>query len=284
MLQITNVLFHASVLDPGDSSGPQEPWLFEESLIPKVRCGGTDGGRRMWRGRVARGCACGGWGARCRRGAHTRCAWRRLGRGSGQTAGALAALDLRQRESRWDLWRAACCRSARACRDAFPGSVSCRRGAWASPLGSCPAVSVGKGRMALRSPGCHIPQGAVLAAPCGRWLQWCSNRDRSFRVCGSGLPIGCSWSVLRASGSSSVSELSFLTLCLRSLQNVRCQPAEDHQALDVAHGVPPPRAAPPLLRRVVLSCLCLASTCRIATRLVSDVALPMRRVSFFILI
>jgi hypothetical protein len=41
----------------------------------------------------------------------------------------------------------------------------------------------------------------------------------------------------------------FALLC----RNVRCQPAEDHQALDVAHGVPPPRAAPPVLRRVVLS-------------------------------
>jgi len=41
----------------------------------------------------------------------------------------------------------------------------------------------------------------------------------------------------------------FVLLC----RNVRCQPAEDHQALDVAHGVPPPRAAPPVLRRVVLS-------------------------------
>ena len=38
-----------------------------------------------------------------------------------------------------------------------------------------------------------------------------------------------------------------------SRRNVRRQQAADHQALDVAHGVPPPRAAPPLLRRVVLS-------------------------------
>jgi hypothetical protein len=39
-----------------------------------------------------------------------------------------------------------------------------------------------------------------------------------------------------------------------SHRNVRRQQAADHQALDVAHGVPPPRAAPPLLRRVVLNC------------------------------
>ena len=39
-----------------------------------------------------------------------------------------------------------------------------------------------------------------------------------------------------------------------SRRNVRRQQAADHQALDVAHGVPPPRAAPPLLRRVVLNC------------------------------
>jgi len=42
---------------------------------------------------------------------------------------------------------------------------------------------------------------------------------------------------------------SLFVLC----RNVRRQQAADHQALDVAHGVPPPRAAPPLLRRVVLS-------------------------------
>ena len=43
---------------------------------------------------------------------------------------------------------------------------------------------------------------------------------------------------------------SFVFLCRN---NVRRQQAADHQALDVAHGVPPPRAAPPLLRRVVLN-------------------------------
>ena len=32
-----------------------------------------------------------------------------------------------------------------------------------------------------------------------------------------------------------------------------CRPDPDHPALDVEDGVPPPRAAPPLLRRVVLS-------------------------------
>ena len=38
------------------------------------------------------------------------------------------------------------------------------------------------------------------------------------------------------------------------LQNVRHRFADpDHPALDVEDGVPPPRAAPPLLRRVVLS-------------------------------
>ena len=36
-------------------------------------------------------------------------------------------------------------------------------------------------------------------------------------------------------------------------KNVRHR-AEDPGALDVEDGVPPPRAAPPLLRRVVLSC------------------------------
>merc|ERR1712216_879456 len=36
-------------------------------------------------------------------------------------------------------------------------------------------------------------------------------------------------------------------------KNVRHR-AEDHRALDVEDGVPPPRAAPALLRRVVLSC------------------------------
>ena len=36
-------------------------------------------------------------------------------------------------------------------------------------------------------------------------------------------------------------------------RNVR-QRAEDPGAVDVEDGVPPPRAAPPLLRRVVLNC------------------------------
>ena len=45
-----------------------------------------------------------------------------------------------------------------------------------------------------------------------------------------------------------------LTGLLRLRRNVRCQQADYHQALDVAHGVPPPRAAPPVLRRVVLNC------------------------------
>merc|ERR1711966_143154 len=35
--------------------------------------------------------------------------------------------------------------------------------------------------------------------------------------------------------------------------NVLPDQAADYPALDVAHGVPPPRAAPPVLRRVVLS-------------------------------
>ena len=43
-----------------------------------------------------------------------------------------------------------------------------------------------------------------------------------------------------------------LTLILCSSDNVRHR-TEDHRALDVEDGVPPPRAAPPLLRRVVLS-------------------------------
>jgi hypothetical protein len=38
-----------------------------------------------------------------------------------------------------------------------------------------------------------------------------------------------------------------------SCRNVLPDQAADYPALDVAHGVPPPRAAPPLLRRVVLS-------------------------------
>ena len=45
-----------------------------------------------------------------------------------------------------------------------------------------------------------------------------------------------------------------LTGLLRLRRNVRRQQADHHQALDVAHGVPPPRAAPPVLRRVVLNC------------------------------
>ncbi len=44
-------------------------------------------------------------------------------------------------------------------------------------------------------------------------------------------------------------------LTLNLLQNVLSAEADYHQALDVAHGVPPPRAAPALLRRVVLSTL-----------------------------
>jgi hypothetical protein len=40
---------------------------------------------------------------------------------------------------------------------------------------------------------------------------------------------------------------------LSCLADVRPDQAADHPALDVAHGVPPPRAAPPLLRRVVLN-------------------------------
>ena len=44
-----------------------------------------------------------------------------------------------------------------------------------------------------------------------------------------------------------------------SCRNVlRQQQAADSVPLDVAHGVPPPRAAPPLLRRVVLSCRTLS--------------------------
>ena len=45
-----------------------------------------------------------------------------------------------------------------------------------------------------------------------------------------------------------------LTLCnvVNVQRNVRRR-AEDPGALDVEDGVPPPRAAPPLLRRVVLS-------------------------------
>merc|ERR1712216_544912 len=42
------------------------------------------------------------------------------------------------------------------------------------------------------------------------------------------------------------------TNCGDGVQNVRHR-AEDPGALDVEDGVPPPRAAPPLLRRVVLS-------------------------------
>ena len=44
-----------------------------------------------------------------------------------------------------------------------------------------------------------------------------------------------------------------LTIFPSALADVR-QRAEDPGALDVEDGVPPPRAAPPLLRRVVLSC------------------------------
>ena len=54
--------------------------------------------------------------------------------------------------------------------------------------------------------------------------------------------------------------LTRLLFCV--CRNVRRQQAADHQALDVAHGVPPPRAAPPLLRRVVLSHLPVWTSCR----------------------
>ena len=62
-------------------------------------------------------------------------------------------------------------------------------------------------------------------------------------ICGTGGVAGA------CPGSSGV--LGFLTI-VALCADVRYRP-EDPGALDVEDGVPPPRAAPPLLRRVVLS-------------------------------
>merc|ERR1712225_215727 len=55
----------------------------------------------------------------------------------------------------------------------------------------------------------------------------------------------------RFSGTDVVSACSILINIRRNV--LPDLPAADLQALDVEHGIPPPRAAPSLLRRVVLS-------------------------------
>ena len=153
-----------------------------------------------------------------------------------------------------------------------PGGDSSRRGARSArrlPSSAAQVRRGGAGRRCLPWARCGASSElgrAVSAAACSSRAVWLLSARSVCRNAAAAQSVRATrraalGSQARCGAWCFVCALRRLTLVIAVCRNVLYRP-EDPGALDVEDGVPPPRAAPPLLRRVVLSCLLLASVFR----------------------